>query len=333
MASLIGMLRSLVAVAGLATMLAAVPAQAAPRFWLLENVSFSDGAIATGYFVYDDITSAVSAWNISVSPGADAAFFPFTFMPGNSTANALAVWTLLPTISFSAPDAGTAAEPRVLRLTPTQPMDGSPATVALAVAVANSNLECMGCNPFRTIAAGSLRHVPNFAFEVTTVEVIEYYHAGLDHYFITADATEIQKLDAGSIPGWTRTGHSFQARRPGYPPGTPSNLPVCRFIGLPEAGINSHFYSGIARECRDVHLDFVGAWAIEAGNVFQIALPTPAGACAAGTTPVWRFFNNKLDANHRYTTNAVVRTEMIAAGWIPEGFGATGVVMCAILLI
>lgn len=327
------MLRSLAVVAGLAAALAAAPAQSAPRFWLLEGVTFSDGAIATGYFLFDDVTSAVTAWNISVSPGADAAFFPFTFVPGNSTANALAVWTLLPTISFSAPDAGTATEPRLLRLTPTQPMDGTPATVALSVAVANSNLECMGCNPFRAIVAGNLRYIENYAFQVQTVDVIEYYNAALDHYFITADATEVKLLDNGSIPGWTRTGHSFQARPPGYPPGNPSALPVCRFIGLPEAGINSHFYSAIARECRVVNADFVGAWSIEAGNVFQIALPNANGGCGAGTAQVYRVFNNKPDANHRYTTNPVVRAEMIAAGWVPEGFGAAGVVMCAILLI
>jgi hypothetical protein len=34
-----------------------------------------------------------------------------------------------------------------------------------------------------------------------TVSVIEYYHAGFDHYFITANTDEIARLDDGSIAG------------------------------------------------------------------------------------------------------------------------------------
>src|SRR5262249_13669291 len=35
---------------------------------------------------------------------------------------------------------------------------------------------------------------------------IEYHHADFDHYFVTAIADEITKLDNGTFAGWTRTG-------------------------------------------------------------------------------------------------------------------------------
>jgi hypothetical protein len=44
-----------------------------------------------------------------------------------------------------------------------------------------------------------------------TVTVVEYFNAALGHYFITADATEIAKLDDGTIGGWSRTGETFHA--------------------------------------------------------------------------------------------------------------------------
>jgi hypothetical protein len=33
--------------------------------------------------------------------------------------------------------------------------------------------------------------------------------------------------------------------------------------------------------------------------------------------------------NHRYTTEPSVRALMLAQGWIAEGYGAVGVIMCA----
>ena len=44
----------------------------------------------------------------------------------------------------------------------------------------------------------------------TPINVIEYYHAGFDHYFITWVAAEIANLDSGATKGWTRTGQSFK---------------------------------------------------------------------------------------------------------------------------
>ena len=44
-----------------------------------------------------------------------------------------------------------------------------------------------------------------------TATVVEYRHAALDRYFLTANAVEIDALDAGSLAGSTRTGVTFRA--------------------------------------------------------------------------------------------------------------------------
>ena len=48
---------------------------------------------------------------------------------------------------------------------------------------------------------------------------------------------------------------------------------------------------------------------------------------ATGTIPVYRFFNNRQDANHRHTPDLSVRRAMINRGWVPEGNG--GVAFCS----
>src|SRR5207248_683788 len=83
-----------------------------------------------------------------------------------------------------------------------------------------------------------------------SAQVVEYYNAELDHYFMTADTTEMGKLDSGETRGWGRTGFAFSTFA-----STPTNITlgqVCRFYGRPEAGLDSHFYSGANDECAAV---------------------------------------------------------------------------------
>ena len=54
-----------------------------------------------------------------------------------------------------------------------------------------------------------------------------------------------------------------------------------------------------------------------------------AGVCPVGTTNVYRVFDGRLDANHRYMTDKAIRDQMVAKGWIAEGDGPDLVVMCA----
>jgi hypothetical protein len=54
-----------------------------------------------------------------------------------------------------------------------------------------------------------------------------------------------------------------------------------------------------------------------------------AGVCPPGTVPVYRVFDNRTDANHRYMIDRALRDQMVALGWIAEGDGPDLVVMCA----
>src|SRR4029079_15157568 len=83
-----------------------------------------------------------------------------------------------------------------------------------------------------------------FATPVSAEIVVEYYHAGLDHYFMTPLANEIAALDAGRFFGWGPTGFTFE----GFAAPTPGTNPVCRFR-IPPGNGDSHFFSASPDEC------------------------------------------------------------------------------------
>lgn len=158
---------------------------------------------------------------------------------------------------------------------------------------------------------------------------IEYFDPSLGHYFVTTLASEEALLDAGAIAGWKRTGAWFRAYQPGEGAAEGARG-VCRYYGRPEAGLDSHFYSASASECDAVAQRFPDAWILESAELFDIALPNQAsGECAPDHVPVYRLWNSRASSNHRYTTDASTRRSMIAAGWIAEGYGTTGVAMCS----
>lgn len=172
------------------------------------------------------------------------------------------------------------------------------------------------------IAAGPVR--------AATIDAVEYYNAALDHYFVTARADEIAKLDAGLFVGWQRTNQTFKVFDPAAPVAGAS--PVCRFYGIPEAGLDSHFYSASLDECADVRLIFAGIWREESDHAFGVWLPDPqTGRCPAMSVPVYRSWNQRADSNHRFTTDPVVQQTMIARGYRAEGYGPEPmpVAMCA----
>ena len=167
--------------------------------------------------------------------------------------------------------------------------------------------------------------VYQIAADVATplVNAIEYYNANLDHYFVTTLPIEIAKLDGGIISGWSRTGLIFHA----FPSATAGASPVCRFYIPPALG-DSHFFSASSSECAATKARFPQFFD-ESDNVMWIALPnTTTGACPTGTIPVYRLWNQRIDSNHRYVADPAVRAQMIARGYLPEGYG-DGVAMCA----
>ena len=155
-----------------------------------------------------------------------------------------------------------------------------------------------------------------------TVNVIEYYNASLDHYFVTWLTDEIAILDAGvAIRGWKRTGRSFRAN-------TTAQVglsPVCRYYITPDRG-DSHFYGRGAIECDETGGN-VPDLQLEAREFMYVTLPID-GLCPADQVTVYRVFSNRPDANHRYMIDRALRDEMVASGWIAEGDGPDRVVMC-----
>ena len=71
---------------------------------------------------------------------------------------------------------------------------------------------------------------------------------------------------------------------------------------------------------------------LESTEAMILATPDPdTGTCAdPQTQPVYRVWNRRpADTNHRYTTSATVRGQMVAAGGAAEGYGPDAVTMCA----
>jgi hypothetical protein len=141
---------------------------------------------------------------------------------------------------------------------------------------------------------------------------VEYFHAGMGHYFVTAQADEITGLDAGAFAGWARTGETFTV----WLAGGQSLADVCRFFTTAFAPKSSHFYTAIAQECEGLKAGQV--WTYEK-IAFRILLPDAGPSCPIGV-PLYRLYNDgKTGApNHRYTTRLALRAELIAQGYLPE---------------
>lgn len=196
---------------------------------------------------------------------------------------------------------------------------GAPGSVSFTVAALTVNGQAFSAGFAVQWLSPGVKHV-----------AVEFYHAVLDHYFITSDADETAKLDAGVLKGWKRTGLTFNVLPSGMLPLSVAE-PVCRFYGDPAAGLDSHFYSAWRFECDTVRT-FFKDWILESESVFQVFRPDiNTGECAAGLAPVYRLWNNRVDSNHRYTTDMSVAVQMVAKGYVAEGSGSPPVAMCVLM--
>ncbi|HUH93553.1 MAG TPA: S8 family peptidase [Casimicrobiaceae bacterium] len=158
-----------------------------------------------------------------------------------------------------------------------------------------------------------------------TVPVIEYYRADKDHYFMSADAAEIAFVDSVLAGTFQRTGELFYAWvDPQLAPA--GAVPVCRFsaAGL----IDSHYFTASPAECQFMLTHYPGIWTLELAAAFYVLPPDANGACAAGTLPVYRFFDNRQDANQRHTIDLSVRRAMLNRAWVPQGVAPDNVIFC-----
>ena len=161
-----------------------------------------------------------------------------------------------------------------------------------------------------------------------TASVVEFYDETLDHYLVTADPFEIAALDADTLR-WRRTGHVFYAWiNAGNAPAGAAPQPVCRFYAGPALQIDSHWFSADPVECATVPAQSPG-WVLQSSAAFWVEMPGADGLCREGTLPVYRFFNNRRDANQRHTVDLSVKRAMINRVWVPDGKGANGAAFCS----
>ena len=169
----------------------------------------------------------------------------------------------------------------------------------------------------------------SLSLPVVPVTAFEYYHAVLDHYFITDLAPDIDALDSGRIAGWARTGKAFKV----WPISMGFLNDVCRYYIPPEHG-NSHFFSASKAECNAIAAQIgtnpnYSGYILETAEAFSVALPDALGTCPNNWIAVYRLWNQRADSNHRYTTEAPVKAQMIGRGYVAEGYGADAVAMCS----
>lgn len=187
-------------------------------------------------------------------------------------------------------------------------------------------------------AANLAQNFGGVSVEVPVVPTlaVEYYHEELDHYFVSSLAPDIDALDSGRSPGWERTDEAYEVMpiASGEAPDAVFG-PVCRFYIPPEKG-DSHFFSASIEECADVlqrsmtDPNYTG-YVYETPSAYFAALPNQVtGECPPETRPLYRLWNQRVDSNHRYTESATIKAEMIALGYVGEGYGPDTVAMCVL---
>ena len=321
----------------LAMTLAATAARASFHTFAIEQVySNADGTVQFVVLRDTSGTDGENAWSGHVFTSTHAGVTKsFTFpadLPGIATANRRVLLGTqgLATLGNIAPDYiipnGFLA------------VDGATLNYAGVDTVTYASLPTDGIGAINRTGAVVPNLATNFAgksasFPALPVSVVEFYNASLDHYFISSLQQEIDTLDSGRISGWARTGQSFKVF-PSQASGGAGVNPVCRFY-IPPAHGNSHFFSASPAECNLVvqktatDPNFSG-YVFESPNVFFEALPdTATGNCPSGMTPVYRLWNQRIDSNHRYTGSAAIKAQMVAAGYVAEGYGPDAVIMCA----
>ena len=161
--------------------------------------------------------------------------------------------------------------------------------------------------------------IPGGPAPAEAYQVVEYYRADLDHYFITADPGGDRRVD-------TSLSRHLQAHRPVFlrvprrrRSRRPAAQPVCRFYATPRVQIDSHYYSANVDECLAVLLNWPGIWTLETASGVLHPGAGRQRPLPDNTLPVYRFFDNRRDANHRYTVDLSVRRAMQNRAWVAEG--------------
>jgi hypothetical protein len=146
---------------------------AVPIEWNLSSVTFEDGGIAEGSFIYDLESGLMFDWHISVLGGMESVYEPFTYSSTTSEGGQSGPITgRQPVLVFTQfADLLPEHQPRIrqLRITPASPLDGTAELVSLLTFLGTGDVgseECINCSPFRSVSGGFFEFV---AVRVTAV--------------------------------------------------------------------------------------------------------------------------------------------------------------------
>ncbi|MCX7099612.1 MAG: hypothetical protein NTV43_17095 [Methylococcales bacterium] len=142
------------------------PAQASIIEWTLNNVTFSDGGTASGSFIWNSSTNAISTWTIQVS-GGSTDFLAISYTPFQPSGTGGTLFGNNAGVTFSLFDshapAYASSSLRYLVLAMVAPLNahgGSLAMATLAGGFPSQGFECFNCNPGRSVTSGEIEGVP-----------------------------------------------------------------------------------------------------------------------------------------------------------------------------
>ena len=158
------------------------------------------------------------------------------------------------------------------------------------------------------------------------VTLTEFYHAGLDYYFLTGRDADKAALD--SVAAFARSGREIKM----YRAANVDTLPLERhfFAKIARAGARgSHFFTVQPEEqVLLAGLNPTNA-ALDAKPLLEsvegYAIPkSAAGVCPSDTVPIYRAFKGAPrymdDGNHRFSTSVTQHQDMVnRLGWTDEG--------------
>lgn len=142
-------------VAGLVLLGAALPAQATPVTWNLNNVTFDDGATASGWIAYDAADLHASLFNVSVTAGPVLSAFTFhkdNTLIGVGGDNSFLDFPGFGSNSFFLWETGTNGAARTFNFSLADALGTAVGTDLLTT----GSYDCINCSPFRNVTGGSL---------------------------------------------------------------------------------------------------------------------------------------------------------------------------------
>jgi hypothetical protein len=161
--------------------------------------------------------------------------------------------------------------------------------------------------------------------------MVEFHHTGLDYYFTTSRAKEIELLDSLSGQGWRRTGLNFRVFAEASKAPAAARLPVRRFYFDQVArngGRGSHFYASAQKDVdalRALNPQNRAAPRLpvdEGIDSYAWAAPAPPETCGYlgwGLTVFRHFRTTADDPNHRYIADPATMKSFSPSTWKNEG--------------